>query len=202
MSINIEDVSIGMGLDKRIGSRFLRAGPAYGGSCFPKDTRALVDTAKKFKTNLTIVQSVINSNENRSKILLNRVFAILNYKIKNKIICFLGVTFKANTDDMRESSSLKMIPGLCKRGAIVKYYDPTGCKKEFKKYRNVIYSKNINEACKDADLIIIHTEWNDFKSLSVKKLSRKRKFIIYDMRNILSSSQIKNNNLNYYSIGS
>ena len=126
LDINVEDISIGMGLDKRIGSRFLRAGPAYGGSCFPKDTKAIISTADKFKTNLSVIKSVIKSNENRSKILLNRVYEILNKKIKNKKITFLGVTFKANTDDMRDSSSLKMIPALSKKGAIIKYFDPTG----------------------------------------------------------------------------
>ena len=201
INVNIEDVSIGMGLDKRIGSRFLRAGPAYGGSCFPKDTRALVDTARKFKTNLSIVQSVIKSNENRSRILLKRVFKMLKNKVRNKTICFLGVTFKANTDDMRESSSLKMIPYLSKKGAIIRYYDPSGSKIEFNKIKNVSNCKSIKEACKNANLIIIHTEWNDFKSLNLKKLSNKRNFIIYDMRNILSLDQIKKNNINYYCIG-
>ena len=104
-----------MGLDKRIGGRFLRAGPAYGGSCFPKDTKALLHTADKFKTNLSVIKSVIKSNENRSKLLLKKVYEILNNKLKNKNICFLGVTFKANTDDMRESSSLTMIPILIKK---------------------------------------------------------------------------------------
>ena len=200
-SVNIEDISIGMGLDKRIGGRFLRAGPAYGGSCFPKDTRALVNTAKKFKTDLTIIKSVIESNENRSNILLKRVFKILNNNIRNKKISFLGVTFKANTDDMRESSSLKMIPGLSKKGGIVSYYDPTGHKNEFRNIKNVSYKSNIKECCKDADLIIIHTEWNDFKSLNYKKISKKKKFIIYDMRNILPYDKIKKSKLNYYSIG-
>ena len=106
--IDIEDISIGIGLDKRIGSRFLRAGPAYGGSCFPKDTKALVSTADKFKTNLSVVKSVIRSNDLRSDLLSKRVSLILNNKIKNKVVSFLGVTFKANTDDMRDSSSLKI----------------------------------------------------------------------------------------------
>ena len=99
--INIEDISIGMGLDKRIGSRFLRAGPAYGGSCFPKDTKAIISTAKKFNTDLSVIKTVVKSNANRSNLLLSRVYQILNKKIKNKKITFLGVTFKANTDDMR-----------------------------------------------------------------------------------------------------
>jgi len=136
-NINVEDISIGMGLDKRIGSRFLRAGPAYGGSCFPKDTKAIITTADKFKTNLSVVKSVIKSNENRSKILLDRINRILNRKIKNKIITFLGVTFKANTDDMRDSSSLKMIPYLNNKGAKIRYYDPTGKKNEFSSLKNV-----------------------------------------------------------------
>ena len=129
-----------MGLDKRIGGRFLRAGPAYGGSCFPKDTKAITTTADKFKTNLSVIKSVIKSNENRSSLLLKRVFDILESKIKNKKICFLGVTFKANTDDMRDSSSLSMIPLLIKKGAKVNYFDPTGKKDEFKKLKNVKFS--------------------------------------------------------------
>ena len=141
--INVEDISIGMGLDKRIGSRFLRSGPAYGGSCFPKDTKAIVSTADKFKSNLSVIKSVIKSNKNRSNILLKRVHQILNNKVKNKKISFLGVTFKANTDDMRDSSSLIMIPSLSKKGAIIKYYDPTGFKKEFAKNRNVTYENSI-----------------------------------------------------------
>ena len=199
--VNVEDVSIGMGLDKRIGGRFLRAGPAYGGSCFPKDTRAIVDTASKFKTDLSIIKSVIKSNENRSKLLLLKVSKILKDKIKNKKIAFLGVTFKANTDDMRESSSLVMIPSLSKKGAIIKYYDPTGSKKEFSKSKNVFNSVSIDEACFDADLIIIHTEWNDFKSLNYKKLSKKKNFIIYDMRNILPFDKIKKDKIKYFGIG-
>ena len=105
LNINIEDVSIGIGSDKRIGSRFLRAGPAYGGSCFPKDTRALVYTSKVSKTNLSVIETVIKSNNKRSDLLLKRINSFLNKKIKNKKITFLGVTFKANTDDMRESQA-------------------------------------------------------------------------------------------------
>jgi len=199
--INVEDISIGMGLDKRIGSRFLRAGPGYGGSCFPKDTKAITATADKFKINLSVIKSVIKSNENRSNFLLNKVYKILNNKIKNKKITFLGVTFKANTDDMRDSSSLKMIPALSKKGAKINYFDPTGVKKEFSKVKNVSYIDNIKESVKGSDLVIIHTEWNDFKSINFKKLARGKKFVIYDMRNIYSSTKIKNQGFKYYSIG-
>ena len=199
--INIEDISIGMGLDKRIGSRFLRTGPAYGGSCFPKDTKAIISTANKFKINLSLIKSVIKSNKNRSNLLLNRVYEILNKKIRNKKITFLGVTFKANTDDMRDSSSLIMIPSLSKKGAIIKYFDPTGSKKEFKKIKNVTYENSIKKSILKSDLVIIHTDWNDFKSINFKNLTKKKKFIIFDMRNIYSPIKIKKMGFKYFSLG-
>jgi UDPglucose 6-dehydrogenase len=199
--IDVEDISIGIGLDKRIGSRFLRAGPAYGGSCFPKDTKAIVTTADKFKTNLSVIKSVIKSNTLRSKLLLKKVDEILNNKIKNKKICFLGVTFKANTDDMRDSSSLEMIPFLSKKGAKIKYYDPTGLKKEFNKLKNVSFSNSIHDAVKGADLVILHTEWNDFKSINFKKLHPSKNLKIYDMRNIYSPLKVKSQGFKYFGIG-
>jgi len=201
INVNIEDISIGMGLDNRIGSRFLRAGPAYGGSCFPKDTKALTATADKFKTNLTVIKSVIKSNKNRSSLMLKRIFDILENKIKNKNICFLGVTFKANTDDMRDSSCLSMIPTLSKKGANINYFDPTGEKPHFKKFKNVVFSNNIKDAIKKSDLIIIHTEWNDFKNINFKKDVKNKKFSIFDMRNIYSSNKMKNQKIKYFSIG-
>ena len=200
-NINIEDISVGMGLDQRIGERFLRAGPGYGGSCFPKDTRAIVALAKKYKTNLSIVNSVIKSNDNRSKILLKRILKISKNKVKNKIITFLGVTFKANTDDMRESPCLKLIPALITKGAKINYYDPTGPKKEIEKFKNANFSKNVVDATKKADLIIIHTEWNEFKQLNVKKIAKNKNVIIYDMRNIYSPEKMKKNGIKYYGIG-
>ena len=201
IDVNVENISIGMGLDKRIGGRFLRADPAYGGSCFPKDTKALAKTADKFHTDLSIIKSVIKSNENRSSLLLKRVFDILKGKIKNKKICFLGVTFKANTDDMRDSSCLTMIPSLIKRGAVINYFDPTGEKNEFKKLKNIKFSKNINTAIKDSDLIIIHTEWNDFKSINFKKEVQNKKFVIFDMRNIYSPIKMRELKIKYFGVG-
>ena len=199
--VNVEDVSIGIGLDKRIGSRFLRVGPAYGGSCFPKDTKALTFTGTLFKTDLSIIKSVIKSNEKRRIFLTERVKKILSNKIKNKKVTFLGVTFKPNTDDMRQSSSLLMIPYLHERGAKINYYDPSGEKKEFSKLKNVFFCNDINEACEKADLVIIHTEWDEFKSLDFKKLYRKRKFKIYDMRNLYSPRDMKKQGFSYHSIG-
>ena len=201
IDVNIQDISIGMGLDKRIGGRFLRAGPAYGGSCFPKDTKAIVTTADQFKTNLSVIKSVIKSNENRSSLLIKRVFNILNGKVKNKKICFLGVTFKANTDDMRDSSSLLMIPSLHKMGAKINYFDPTGEKDDFKKLNDVNFSSSINFAIKESDLIIIHTEWNDFKSINFNKLVKNKKFIVFDMRNIYSPVKMKELKIKYFGVG-
>ena len=199
--VNVEDVSLGIGLDQRIGSRFLRAGPAYGGSCFPKDTKAITSTANLFKINLSIIKSVIKSNENRRILLTKRIKVILSNKINNKKIAFLGVTFKPNTDDMRQSSSLLMIPYLQKRGAKILYYDPSGEKKEFSKLKNVEFCRNIEDLCRNVDLVIIHTEWEEFKVLDFKKLSKKKKFKIYDMRNLYSPDVMKKNGFSYYSIG-
>tara|TARA_B100000427_G_C15490658_1_gene587403 strand:- start:388 stop:1686 length:1299 start_codon:yes stop_codon:yes gene_type:complete len=200
-NIDIKEVSIGMGLDERIGDRFLRAGPGYGGSCFPKDTKALVTTAKKFKSNLSIVKAVIKSNNDRYKHLISRILKIMNNKIKNKTITFLGVTFKANTDDMRESPSLEIIPNLLKKGAKINYYDPSGSKNELDKFKNVNFFSSIDQACKHTDLLVIHTEWNEFKQLNLKKLVNKRFFKVYDMRNLYSVSKMKKNKINYFGIG-
>ena len=200
-NIDVKEISTGIGLDERIGDRFLRAGPGYGGSCFPKDTRALVTTAKKFKTKLSIVNSVIKSNDSRHKIIISKIRYIMNKNLKNKRITFLGVTFKAGTDDMRESPSLKIIPALIRKGSIIQYYDPSGSKKELNKFKNVKYCSNIKEACKNTDLIIIHTEWNEFKQLNLNNIAKKKKFKIYDMRNLYSPSKMKKYKINYFSIG-
>tara|TARA_B100000530_G_scaffold2750_1_gene2352 strand:- start:370 stop:1653 length:1284 start_codon:yes stop_codon:yes gene_type:complete len=200
LNVDVTDVSLGIGTDERIGARFLRAGPGYGGSCFPKDTRALISTSKKFKTNLSIVKSTINSNENRYKYLLTKIKEILNNNLKSKKITFLGVTFKAGTDDMRDSASLKLIPYLIKKGAKVSYYEPTGIKKDFDK-KKVVYFNNIKDACKNSDLLIIHTEWNEFKQLNFNRLKNEKKFKIYDLRNLYSPKKMKNKNIDYFSIG-
>ena len=200
-NINVEDIALGMGSDLRIGSRFLRAGPAYGGSCFPKDTKGLVSTGKKFKIELSIVKSVIKSNHKRISLLTNRMIKIIGPKIKNKKKTFLGVTFKPNTDDMRDSTSLLMIPFASKKGAFVTYYDPTGEKKEFKNIKNCKYSSNIANACSKADLVVVHTEWDEFKSLDFKKLVKNKKFIVYDLRNLYTTQEMLRKKIKYHSIG-
>jgi len=199
--VDIKDISVGMGSDERIGGRFLRAGPAYGGSCFPKDTRALINTANQFKTDLSIVKSVVKSNNNRKILLTKRLENILNNKLKNKVITFLGVTFKPNTDDMREASSIPMIKYLNKNNSKIRYHDPSGEKNEFKKLKNVKYYKDIPSACLNSDLIVLHTEWNDFRLLNFKKLVKKSNFKIFDMRNMYSPSKMKNLKIKYFGIG-
>jgi len=201
LDIDVNEISVGIGLDERIGDRFLRAGPGYGGSCFPKDTRALLTTAKKFKSELSIVKSAVKSNNNRHNILTSKVSKIMKNKLYNKKISFLGVTFKAGTDDMRESPSLKIIPKLIQKGCLINYYDPTGPKEEFNKFKNIKYCQNIKEACKNTDLIIIHTEWNEFKQLNFKNIVKNKNFKIYDMRNLYSPIKMKKNKINYFCIG-
>lgn len=201
--VNIDDVSVGIGLDKRIGSRFLRAGPAYGGSCFPKDTKALAKVGKNYKSPLSIVNSVINFNEKRKKDIENNIYKILHNKIKNKIICFLGVTFKANTDDLRDSSAINLISKFIKKGAKINYYEPTGSKEILDKHKNVKYFDDLYLAVKKVDLIIIHTEWDEFKNLNFSKIkNNNKKVIIYDLRNLYDNkSFINKNHISYYSIG-
>ncbi len=199
-NVNIEDIALGMGSDTRIGSRFLRAGPAYGGSCFPKDTKGLVSIGKKFKTDLTIVKTVIKSNEKRKKLHTDKIEKILG-SLKGKKIAFLGVTFKPNTDDMRDSVSLKMIPFVSKKGAKVSYYDPSGKKDEFQKIKNCKFVNNIKDICKDADLIILHTEWDEFKSIEFEKLSKNKKLIIFDLRNLYNLNEMKRKKFKYFSVG-
>ena len=199
--VNIEDISLGMGSDNRIGGRFLRAGPAYGGSCFPKDTKGLVSAADKHKVNLSVVKSVIKSNFNRINLLTNRIHKILGSSLKNKKISFLGVTFKPNTDDMRDSTSLKMIPYLSKKGALINYYDPSGEKKEFRKIKNCFFKNNIKNNCYKADLVILLTEWDEFKTIDFKKVIKNKKFKVYDLRNLYNADEMKRNKIQYFSVG-
>ncbi len=192
---NVDDIAIGIGTDARIGSRFLRAGPAYGGSCFPKDTKALTKIGDKFASNMSVVKSVINSNENRKAKLAEKIIKLAG---KNKKIGFLGVTFKANTDDMRDTQCLKIFPKLLKKGFKVSYYDPTGLKKELKKLK---YEKSSDDILINNDLIVIHTEWDEFRSLNFKKIRGRKKVKIFDMRNLYQPEYFLNKKVSYYSIG-
>ena len=193
---NVEDIALGIGTDARIGSRFLRAGPAYGGSCFPKDTKALTKIGDKFKTNMSVVKSVIASNENRKSKLADKILQILKSP-KGKKVGFLGVTFKANTDDMRDTQCLKIFPKLKKMGVKISYYDPTGEKKEIK---DIEFKKSSEEILNNSDLVVIHTEWDEFRSLDFSKV-RNKKLKIFDMRNLYQPDSFLNKKIIYYSIG-
>ena len=196
---NVEDIAIGIGTDQRIGSRFLRAGPAFGGSCFPKDTRAIVKTANKFSVDLSIIKTVIKSNENRKKLITNKIIKILG-SVKRKRIGFLGVTFKANTDDMRDSQFLKIYPKLLKKGASLSYYEPTGKKYEIKSSK-IKFVSTIKQILENNDMIVIHTEWDEFRSINFGNFNIKKGTKIFDLRNLYKTKNISNKKIRYYSIG-
>ncbi len=202
---NVSDVSIGIGLDGRIGKKFLHPGPGYGGSCFPKDTLALVKTAQDNGSRLNLVEHVVKSNKDRKKNMYKRILnALGNYE--KKIISILGLTFKPNTDDMRDSPSLDLIPELIKNNCFLKLFDPEGMKEAkiiFKKFhKNIEWCNDSYDACKKADALVILTEWNQFRALDLKKLKKLlNQPIIIDLRNIYNPQEIKNMGFKYYSLG-
>ncbi|MDA9708031.1 UDP-glucose/GDP-mannose dehydrogenase family protein [Alphaproteobacteria bacterium] len=201
---NVQMVAKGMGLDNRIGPKFLHPGPGFGGSCFPKDTRALYASFKKNKIKNTLVKSVINFNEDRKISIVNKIKNILKPNVKNKVIAFLGVTFKPNTDDLRESPSLEIIPRLRKLGIKIHAHDPA-FNSEFiktKEFDKVKWYGNVLDAMKNADLLVIHTEWNEYRGLDLFKVKKELKNpIILDLRNIFNLDDVKKFNIKYYGIG-
>ena len=201
---NVQMVAKGMGLDNRIGPKFLHPGPGFGGSCFPKDTRALYASFKKNKIKNTLVKSVINFNEDRKISIVNKIKNLLKPNIKNKVIAFLGVTFKPNTDDLRESPSLEIIPRLRKLGIKIHAHDPA-FNSEFikiKQFDKVKWYGNVLDAMKNADLLVIHTEWNEYRGLDLLKVKKELKNpIILDLRNIFNLDDVKKFNIKYYGIG-
>ena len=201
---NVQMVAKGMGLDNRIGPKFLHPGPGFGGSCFPKDTRALYASFKKNKIKNTLVKSVINFNEDRKISIVNKIKNLLKPNIKNKVIAFLGVTFKPNTDDLRESPSLEIIPRLRKLGVKIHAHDPA-FNSEFvkiKEFDKVKWYENVLDAIKNADLLVIHTEWNEYRGLDLLKVKKELKNpIILDLRNIFNLNDMKKFNIKYYGIG-
>ena len=201
---NVQMVAKGMGLDNRIGPKFLHPGPGFGGSCFPKDTRALYASFKKNKIKNTLVKSVINFNEDRKISIVNKIKNLLKPNIKNKVIAFLGVTFKPNTDDLRESPSLEIIPRLRKLGVKIHAHDPA-FNSEFvkiKAFDKVKWYGNVLDAINNADLLVIHTEWNEYRGLDLLKVKKELKNpIILDLRNIFNLDDVKKFNIKYYGIG-
>ncbi len=203
---NVSDVSIGIGLDGRIGKKFLHPGPGYGGSCFPKDTLALVKTAQDFKSRLKLIEHVVDSNKIRKKTMYKKILKAIPKTSTQRVIAILGLTFKPNTDDMRDSPSLDIIPSLIKQKCKLRVFDPEGMT-EAKKYLSnvkdkIYWCKSAYEACDKSDGLVILTEWNQFRALDMNKLKNllKRKIIV-DLRNIYNPKEVKENGFKYFSIG-
>jgi UDPglucose 6-dehydrogenase len=199
---DVQTVAKGMGLDGRIGRKFLHAGPGYGGSCFPKDTKALAQTAQDNATPLRLVETTIDINEKRKKDMAVRIVGACGGSVKGKTIAILGVTFKPNTDDMRDSVSLDVIPALQKSGAKICAYDPAGMKEAAGLLPNVTWGQGPYDIMKDADALVILTEWNEFRALDWAKVkSLLRKPILVDLRNIYRPEEMAAAGFKYVSIG-
>lgn len=191
-----------MGLDGRIGGKFLHPGPGYGGSCFPKDTKSIEKTGQENGANLTIVETAIKANSGRKARMVKKIIDAMDGKISGKKIACLGLTFKANTDDMRESPSLVILPSLSEKGACVTAYDPKGMEEAKKIMEDINYANSSYETCKDADCLIIMTEWDEFRGLDLQKIkSLMRGNIIVDLRNIYYKERKKMTSLGFKYIG-
>ena len=199
---DVQDVSKGMGLDGRIGGKFLHAGPGYGGSCFPKDTLALVRTAQSSGSPLRIVETVVDVNDKRKKSLVNKVKKVFGDKLMGRKIAILGLTFKPNTDDMRDSPSLELVPSLVADGAEVRAFDPKGMDEAKTLMDDVLWAENIYDAIRGSEMVIILTEWNEFRALDLKRVKKEMlKPIMLDLRNIYDPNEMANAGFQYYSIG-
>ncbi len=198
---DVTDIAKGIGLDKRIGPHFLEPGPGFGGSCFPKDARALIESGKKFDAPQTLLESVILGNENRKKNISKKILDKLDGQYENQI-GILGVTFKAETDDMREAPSLIIIPDLQENGMNVSVYDPEGEEEASKLIENVNWKQTAYEAAEDVDCLVILTDWKEFKHLDLIKLKDKMKRpLIYDFRNIFDPDKMEELGFEYFSLG-
>ena len=198
---DVTDIAKGIGLDKRIGPHFLEPGPGFGGSCFPKDARALIESGKKFDAPQTLLESVILGNENRKKNISKKILDKLDEQSENKI-GILGVTFKAETNDMREAPSLIIIPDLQDNGMNVSVYDPEGEGEASKLIENVNWKQTAYEAAEDVDCLVILTDWKEFKDLDLIKLKDKMKRpLIYDFRNIFDPDKMAELGFEYFSLG-
>ncbi len=199
---NVHDVARGIGLDGRIGRKFLHAGPGFGGSCFPKDTRALVQTARQFGAPTRIVETVVEVNEARKRQMAERVVDACGGNVAGKTIAVLGLTFKPNTDDMRESPSLVVLPALIGAGARVQAFDPEGMQESAKLMPHVHYCTSAYDAMTDADAVLILTEWNEFRALDLARVRQLlRRPVIVDLRNIYSLQDMAAAGFVYTSIG-
>lgn len=199
---NVQEVARGIGLDGRIGSKFLHAGPGYGGSCFPKDTLALLRTGEVFKTPMRIVQATVEVNDKRKQAMAERIIAACGGDVKGKTIGILGLTFKPNTDDMRDAPSLVVIPALQAAGANIRAFDPEGMEEAGKLLGEVDFTKDAYEAIDGADALVILTEWNQFRALDLERVKSLLKAPLFiDLRNIYRPEDMREEGFTYYSIG-
>ncbi len=202
VGVNVQEVARGIGLDNRIGTKFLHAGPGFGGSCFPKDTRALLKTAQDHDVPLRIVDAVLSVNDHRKRAMARKVAAVLGGQLRGKNIAVLGLTFKPDTDDMREAPSIPLITGLLDMGAKVRAFDPAGMEQARCELPDIDYCNDTYACAKDADALVIVTEWVQFRALDLKRLhSEMRKPIIVDLRNIYRREDVEAAGFAYESVG-
>ena len=199
---NVHDVAKGIGLDGRIGKKFLHAGPGYGGSCFPKDTLALVKTARDFGAPIRVVETVVAVNDERKKKMAERVVAACGGSVKGKAVAVLGLTFKPNTDDMRDSPSLDIVPALVEAGAEVRAFDPEGMEEAKKLLPAITYCDDAYATLAGADCLVIVTEWNEFRALDIGRIkSLLNAPVVVDLRNVWDPAEMRAAGFTYVSIG-
>ncbi len=199
---DVHDVAKGIGLDGRIGKKFLHPGPGYGGSCFPKDTLALVKTAQDYGAPLRIIETVVDINDKRKKGMADKVVAACGGSVKGKTVAVLGLTFKPNTDDMRDSPSLDILPALQAAGAKVVAYDPEGMHEAKQMLPGVAMAEDAYAAMTGADALVIVTEWNQFRSLQLDRVKKLMKApVVVDLRNVYSPADMAAAGFDYHSIG-
>ena len=198
---DIRDVARGIGLDKRIGSKFLHPGPGYGGSCFPKDTLALIETSKRNNTSISIVETVVKYNQQRKYDMAKKIITILKSDYENKKVSILGLSFKPETDDMRDSPCLDIIPRLQEKGIKISAFDPVAMDEAKKIFKDIEFAKNMDSCLKDSDALVILTEWNVFRSLSPSQLNGMKGNILIDMRNALNPNSFKRSKFDLIQIG-
>jgi len=199
---DVHDVARGVGLDGRIGQKFLHPGPGYGGSCFPKDTRALVEIARQANASISLIEATAEFNEARKLHMAERIVAALGGSPAGKVVALLGLTFKPNTDDMREAPSLAIAPALIKAGAAVKAHDPEGMAEARKLMPDISYCADPYEAMTGADAVVFLTEWNSYRALDLRRMkSVLRQPVIVDLRNIYRPAEMRAAGFRYSSIG-
>ena len=199
---NVQDVARGMGLDGRIGKKFLHAGPGYGGSCFPKDTIALVRTAQEYGSPARLVETVVQVNDTRKGAMASRVIAACGGSVRGKTVGVLGVAFKPNTDDMRDAPSMAIVPALQDAGATVRAYDPAAMHEAGPLLPGVQWCTDAYDAAVGADVLVIITEWNEFRALDLDRVGASMtQKVLVDLRNVYRAEDVRTQGFRYTSIG-